>query len=515
VSQFDKILLRFSSPAFTIVFVWVSMIALIALGPIEYPGQPSRAASLVIMGGVSLFLCASWLGTACFSRWMAGRSAFVGASAQALNAGVSISAFLGILGIAFIALDRVVLSGVSNGAYAAMLRCAPELIESIEIKRSPLIYIGYVTFSFGFAALALFLLKGEEIKGWIAYLAQFSIVSAIGYALLYSGRMPILFMIVLIVAVMLARLAQGRSALPSGHYLVLKTIVLVVLFSIYTSAMWSIRRDFCNQMSGLIHQLQEKLKENDPARKNAAADASQKSAGSQMMGPEVKRANSANTISAAELAALIKKNESSVPANENPRGAASELTAVLEQAWHVKPRTYVLTAIDSKRISQNSAVSLLSSYFYLTHGGYIVDLIWQSRAKLTPLWGMYEVGVLSPILRVFFPNSNFLVLMNEQLRLAEIYGFFPSVWGAAFLDFGAIGGAIYIAIWGFLAGLASYGTRHSNFVTPPLLLVFSLATILMSPLQGPLGIANSALVFLSMVMLGLFVDVRIFLRRAD
>ena len=33
------------------------------------------------------------------------------------------------------------------------------------MRRTPLLDIGYLTFSFGFASLALFLLKGEEIKG--------------------------------------------------------------------------------------------------------------------------------------------------------------------------------------------------------------------------------------------------------------------------------------------------------------------------------------------------------------
>jgi hypothetical protein len=42
--------------------------------------------------------------------------------------------------------------------------------------------------------------------------------------------------------------------------------------------------------------------------------------------------------------------------------------------------------------------------------------------------------------------------------------------------------------------------------TPALLLSFIIASVLLSPVQGPLGIANSALVLVSIVIVGLAVD---------
>src|SRR5581483_854834 len=133
-----------------------------------------------------------------------------------------------------------------------LLRCAPDLIDIVEIKRTPLLYAGYLLFSFGFASVVLFLLKGEQVRGWAAVLAQFSILSPIGYALLYAGRMPILFVILLMMAAVPVRLVQGRRPLPEGHHLFFKMIVLVLVFGIYTSAVWSSRRDFCTQMNELV-----------------------------------------------------------------------------------------------------------------------------------------------------------------------------------------------------------------------------------------------------------------------
>ena len=163
-------------------------------------------------------------------------------SLRSLNRVVIVTSLMGVSGIGLIALDRLVLSGVSNSGYSELLRCAPGLVDFIEIQRTPLLYIGYLTFSFGFASLALFLLKGEEIRGWAAIAAQISIVSPIGYALLYSGRMPILFTPRPDRFGMLVRISQGRPSLPRGHYLLLKTVVLVLLFGIYSSAIWSSRQ---------------------------------------------------------------------------------------------------------------------------------------------------------------------------------------------------------------------------------------------------------------------------------
>ena len=183
--------------------------------------------------------------------------------ADRLNLVVSMSSCAGIAGIGLIALDRIVLSGVSNSSYAELLRCAPDLIDIVEIKRTPLLYVGYLLFSFGYASVVLFLLKGEQIRGWAAVLAQFSILSPVGYALLYAGRMPILFVILLTIAAVLVRLTQGRRALPEGHHLFVKMIVLVLMFGIYSSAIWLSRRNFCTQMNGVVRELQHRLQDRE------------------------------------------------------------------------------------------------------------------------------------------------------------------------------------------------------------------------------------------------------------
>jgi hypothetical protein len=522
MQQFVRLARGLASPAILMVVIWCAALIGVAFGPIDYPMQPSPVVLALVAGGVSLFILAHWGGAWFFGAWFRQRPNCPAPSHRVLNRVVIASSLIGIGGIALIALDRLVLSGISNGGYAELLRCAPGLIDFIEVKRTPFLYAGYLAFSFGFASLVLLLLKGEEIRGWAAVLAQFSIVSPVGYALLYSGRMPILFVIVLILSAVLVRFAQGRRPLPQGHHLFIKMVLVVVVFAIYSSAIWSSRQKFCVQMSGLIQELQQRMKDRDVqqalALRSQRAEREQELAsgveGGQHTSPaasqrqdgrrEARSPRSAlDTISAADLSRMV--DDSKVLPAATSLDAAG-LLAIMLEAWQVAPRSYVIAAIDSGRLSSRTAMSFLSTYFYLTHGVRVIDTTWRARDRFSPNWGVYEVGILSPVIRVFFPHSDALADMGAQLKAAEIVGFFPTVWAAAYIDFGFAGAVIYVLIWGFAAGWSACGARSSAFATPSLLLVFIIASILLSPVQGPLGIANSALVLFSMLVTGMTID---------
>lgn len=530
------------------VAVWCALLIGVAFGPIDYGSQPSASVLAIVGCGIALFIVAHRAGVWCFDSWLRSRPNVSAPPIRTLNVAVSATSLLGLFGIGLIALDRLVLSGVSNGGYAAILRCAPNLVDIIEIKRTPLLYLGYLTFSFGLVSLVLFVLRGEEVRGWSAIFGQLSIISPVTYALLYSGRMPILFVIVLIVTAALVRIGQGRTAFPRGHHLLVKLALVLVLFGIYSSAMWASRQNFCVEMSGLIRELQQKLTQRDlekvatlrlaqaklkpnsspsegqkaPAKGAAAGveqhaevlEPSSASPSAEVLKSEAEADRSptpqppaADLIDAADVSKMIgDARSSSLSAPPRVPGGISALLTTMEESWHVSPRGYVLTAIESGRLPSATATALVSTYFYLTHGVRILDLTWNARQQISPQWGAYEVGVISPILRVFFPQSGLLDSMATQLKAADIYGFFPSAWGAAYIDFGLAGAMIYILVWGFAAGWSHSGTRHSTLTLPPLLLTFILASILLSPVQGPLGIANSAMVLFSLVIAGMAID---------
>ncbi|WP_456735766.1 MULTISPECIES: hypothetical protein [unclassified Bradyrhizobium] len=484
-----------ASPAILMILVWLGALLAVAVGPIDYPGQPSAAVLTLVACGLAIFLLFCQGGKLVFDRWFVPQDALSQISVRTLNNVTSAISLFGIVGIALVAFDRTILSGVSNSSYAELLRCAPGLVDMVAIKRTPLLYGGYAMFSFGFVSVVLFLLKGEEIRGWAAALAQLSIVCPVAYALLYSGRMPILFILVLVAMAMLVRLAQGRTLLPRGHYLLLKTAIAVGLFAVYSSAIWTTRQSFCIKMTPLMTQLQQ-----EKDRRNAVAAEHGQAAQKQTSPPKP-----GEPISAAELSKRVGEAQEVTP----PAPSASSTDAILAmmlEAWSVKPRHYVTSAIESGYLSAREAMIGLSTYFYLTHGVRTVDIVWKVRDKFTPHWGVYEVGVLSPLLRIFFPGSDHVAVMEAEQRAGRIYGFFPSAWAAAFLDFGLVGAVIYVAIWGAMAGWSAAGSRRSALMTPQLLLVFLLASILLSPVEGPLGMANSALVLISMLATGLMLD---------
>jgi hypothetical protein len=529
-----------SSPTVLIISVWSVLLIVVAVGPIDYSNQPSAAVIAIVVVGISLFALAQQAGAWCFRMWRANRPVGPSLPADRLSLVVGLSSCAGIAGIGLIAFDRIFLSGVNNGLYAELLRCSPDLIDVIQIKRTPLLYAGYLLFSFGYASVVLFLLKGEQIRGSAAAMAQLSILSPVGYALLYAGRMPILLVIVLMTAAVLVRLAQGRRALPEGYHLFVKMIVLVLVFGIYSSAMWLSRGSFCMQMKTeavreLQHRLQERRAElikahesrradieQEPSKDGREADARASVSPGSRTAPTGKEASDDrlpaaespadvrqdtapfDAISAGDIGKMIAAAESSPTAGG--RDNVTTLLQTMDQAWHTKPRGYVISAIESGRFSPGSVITALSTCFYLTHGVRILDTTWRERDRLSPHWGIYEVGVFSPILRVFLPQNDELLTLKIELQSVGLYGFFPTVWAAAYLDFGMVGAVIYILIWGFAAGWSAFGVRHSILVTPALLLTFVIASVLLSPVQGPLGIANSALVLVSIIVVGLAAD---------
>ena len=99
-----------------------------------------------------------------------------------------------------------------------------------------------------------------------------------------------------------------------------------------------------------------------------------------------------------------------------------------------------------------------------------------------------------------------MLLLKTELQSSGLYGFFPTVWAAAYVDFGVVGGGIYILIWGFAAGWSAFAARRCVLISHALLLTFIIAAILLSPIEGPLGIANSSLVLVSIIVVGLAAD---------
>ena len=77
MQQISRLASALSSPAILIVVVWCTLLTCIAIGPIDYPGQPSTAALALVAAGVSLFILGHSVGAWCFGSWFTRQATFL------------------------------------------------------------------------------------------------------------------------------------------------------------------------------------------------------------------------------------------------------------------------------------------------------------------------------------------------------------------------------------------------------------------------------------------------------
>lgn len=70
MQQFLRLAGGLASPVILIVVVWCSALVCVAIGPIDYPGQPSLAVLALVATGVSVFILGHSAGAWCFGSWL-------------------------------------------------------------------------------------------------------------------------------------------------------------------------------------------------------------------------------------------------------------------------------------------------------------------------------------------------------------------------------------------------------------------------------------------------------------
>ena len=72
------------------------------------------------------------------------------------------------------------------------------------------------------------------------------------------------------------------------------------------------------------------------------------------------------------------------------------------------------------------------------------------------------------------------------------------------MDLGTAGGAVAVFLWGLFAGAVQRGVHRTGSQGAQLLLAFALSSVLLSPLNAPFGLANSALIFFALAVTAWF-----------
>ncbi len=171
--------------------------------------------------------------------------------------------------------------------------------------------------------------------------------------------------------------------------------------------------------------------------------------------------------------------------------------AVAASRWEMHPAPLADNAIRNGTIPANLAMDWLSIDMYLTHPPTTVQRMVEHWRDFSIYRGLYQIGILSPISDIFAPSLKLPQTMRAELSAIGAYGWFPSAWGAWVGDAGLFGGAICVFVWGLLSGFCYRQTLREASLGSQLMLSFAYLSILVSPLNGPFGFANSFLIFLS------------------
>ncbi|MCA6121824.1 hypothetical protein J6500_07910 [Bradyrhizobium sp. WSM 1704] len=410
-------------PEILMCVVWIAFVTVYATVPIRYVHTPGFAAWGLMLAGVVAFC----LGAALSRLSTQGPAQPAEDDFGYLDALIIICAIMGLTGAAFIVIDKVFFSGQdwSIGITALRDRRFVEVVEGVPIRRSPLVYIGYLTISFSCVSVCLFLLKGEKVGRLAGWLAQASILAMAVYAVLYGGRMPILLIILLAIGCAMVRKLTHQTLLPSGWYLWPKTAFVTLAFFAYTNLVWTLRRDM-----------------------NRVVD-------------------------------------------------FDGFVRVADKKWDLAISPWLDHAVRSGKIAAGTVMDFVSTAMYLTHSPTTVQRIVEHSSSLSTYFGLYQIGVLSPLFDVFAPGLKLPETMRAELASTGIFGWFPNAWGAWLLDCGYYFGLFAIIVWGVLSGAAYRAVLRGGSVAAQLMLVFVYMTILVSPLNAPFGMANSFLIFCS------------------
>ncbi|HHF7346220.1 TPA: hypothetical protein ACPSKB_002655 [Legionella feeleii] len=186
--------------------------------------------------------------------------------------------------------------------------------------------------------------------------------------------------------------------------------------------------------------------------------------------------------------------------NSNQTSYNDFMNFVVQESWGAAPKQWITTLIEDDIVSKDTAMTLMTNSMYLTNGVVSLSKIIDNHKKYTPYWGTYQVGILSPLLRVFYANNTVLSTMKENMVDTNIYGFYTTAWGAWFLDFGLIGAILFIAVWGYVSGTSAKYARDPARLGSQLILAYCYTSIVVSIFNGPLGVSNSFLIFVSLVV---------------
>ena len=434
------------TPTRLLILVWVGAVLLYAVGPVRYEQVPQLSTWLY----VGACLLSFSLGTFVAGRFGSGTATALPPprpiAHRRIEQIVRATALLGLFGALCIVIDKVILSGLDFSQGVAAVRF--ERAEAVdagaagELRRSPLLYLGYLTFSFSVPSFVLYLLNGDILRRSTVWLAFTGLASIFAYSYLYGGRTPLGLVVGLAAGAIGVRLLTQQAPLPRGRIGAFLFVLFLVLTVAYSEAILSQR---------LVASGVEDFSDLE-ARFETSYDA--------------------------RIVAI--------GGNPSSTAAPAATPTVAPTSQHSPYEQVIVQAV----VNVN----------YLTHELPMLDRTLAYEGPLGPYYGAHQFYLAAALMQRVVPAWNVDALMVPQLRAANVYGWYSTAWGGMYLDFGVAGAIAGIFACGWLAGRVYRRAMRSGDHGAQLLMCYVIAGIIATPLLSIFTISISLLILMSLII---------------
>lgn len=146
--------------------------------------------------------------------------------------------------------------------------------------------------------------------------------------------------------------------------------------------------------------------------------------------------------------------------------------------------------------------SLICIVYYISHPYNEIQNLLMQEPRIYPMHGLYNFTYIGLILNKFNLSINPLQLQKDNIeRIGRYFGLF----GSAYLDFGYLGGALSLFIFGTFSSYIGHLFRRRASIIGNFLYIYNLMFCLFAPFYSILGTANGFYILLSIIILIFFI----------
>lgn len=170
-----------------------------------------------------------------------------------------------------------------------------------------------------------------------------------------------------------------------------------------------------------------------------------------------------------------------------------------EVNYGIFPARWLLDLVEAGYIEGNMLLNIMQTHFYFTSGPVVLSQVIDSGRSFGPYFGQAQIGMLSSLLQRTIPSWSMADEYYAATNQINVTGLIPSGWGLIFMDFGWVGTLVEAFILGWFSGRIYESAIYESKLSSKLIFCFVFASILLSPIISPLGFADNAFTFVSML----------------